>query len=169
MKRFFITLCAVFIFTTAYLQNTIPKAQTLFIHDFTLLTEWPESYRSGPFVIGVFGDSEILGELESYMEGRKVGSQNIRVVQFNSAEEISKCHILFIPFSMTRMIPEIRKHLDGKSTLLVTERSGALEAGSAINFVIICEKMKFEVKSENAYKYGISLSSELREMAAIAM
>ncbi|MBN2481650.1 MAG: YfiR family protein [Bacteroidales bacterium] len=169
MKRFWITLCAVFVFTTAYMQNTIPRAQTLFIYNFCLLTEWPDGYRTGPFIIGVLGDSEITGELESYMSDRKVGSQNIRIVQFNASKDITRCHILFVPFSKTRMIPEISRHLAGKSTLLVTERSGALDAGSAINFVIVREKMKFEVRTENADKYGISLSSELQEMAALAM
>lgn len=151
------------------MQNTIPKAQTLFIYNFSRLIEWPASYRSGPFIIGVIGDSDVIRELESYTNGKKVGTQDIEVRQFNSTSEITTCHILFVPFSRTREIPSINRILTGKSTLLITEKNGALDEGSAINFVIVQEKMKFEVKPENANKYGIKFSSKLTEMATQAM
>ncbi len=169
MKRICFTLCVVFLFTTAYMQNTIPKAQTLFIYNFALLTEWPQQYLNGPFVIGVIGESDIFSELNSYTADKRVGSQQIKVVQFDSAEEITTCHMLFIPFSQTRLLSKINAHLNGNSTLLITEKNGALNAGSAINFIIIHEKMKFEINVENANKNGIKLSSKLQEMAALTL
>ena len=168
MKRFCLSLCVVFIFATAYVQNTIPQAQTLFIYDFSALIEWPQDYQNGPFIIGVIGESQIYEELKNYTAAKNVHSQNIQVVQFNSEEEISKCHILFVPFSKTRLIPKINKSLAGQSTLLITEKNGALSAGSAINFVIVHEKIKFEVNAENAYKCGLRLSPELKEMAYLS-
>ncbi len=79
MKRICFTLCVVFLFTTAYMQNTIPKAQTLFIYNFALLTEWPQQYLNGPFVIGVIGESDIFSELNSYTADKRVGSQQIKL------------------------------------------------------------------------------------------
>lgn len=169
MKRICFSLCVVFFFTAAYAQNTIPKAQTLFIYNFALLTEWPQQYRNGPFIIGVIGESDIFNELKSYTADKRVGSQQIKVMQFDSAEEITTCHMLFIPFSQTRLISKINTHLNGNSTLLITEKNGALNAGSAINFIIIQEKMKFEISIENANKNGIRISSELQEMAALTI
>ncbi len=77
--------------------------------------------------------------------------------------------MLFIPFSQTRLLSKINAHLNGNSTLLITEKNGALNAGSAINFIIIHEKMKFEINVENANKNGIKLSSKLQEMAALTL
>ena len=62
-------------------------------------------------------------------------------------------------------MPEILGILNGKSTLIITEKAGALEDGSAINFVIIEDKLKFELKPENAIKFGIKFSSKLQEMS----
>jgi len=165
MKRIMTTWIALFFVSVAYMQTTIPKAQTLFIYNFSRLIEWPANYRTGPFIIGILGTSEIAGELETYTKGKKVGSQDISVIRYKSPQEIATCHILFVPFVKTKQVAEILGILNGKSTLIITEKSGALDEGSAINFVIIQDKMKFELKSENASKYGIRFSSKLQEMA----
>lgn len=169
MKRILTTLTALFFVSVAYMQTTIPKAQTLFIYNFSRLIEWPVNYRTGPFVIGILGASEIAVELEQYTKGKKVGSQDISVIRYKTPQEIATCHILFVPFIKTKQVAEVLGILNGKSTLIITEKSGALDEGSAINFVIIQDKMKFELKAENASKYGIKFSSKLQEMASQSM
>jgi len=169
MKKIITTLVAVFLMSAAYMQTSIPKAQTLFMYNFSRLIEWPASYRTGPFVIGVLGSAEVALELENYTKGKKVGTQDISVVRYKTPQEITTCHILFVPFSRTKQIPEILALLGGKSTLIITEKSGALNEGAAINFVILEDKMRFELKPENATKYGIKFSSKLSEMSNQSM
>lgn len=166
MKKTFITVIALLFSSVAYMQTTIPKAQTLFIYNFSRLMEWPLNYRSGPFVIGVLGAVEITSELELYTKGKKVGTQDINVMRFKSTKEITNCHILFVPFEKTKQLPEILGIVNDKSTLIITEKEGALEAGSAINFLVIEDKLKFELKPENAEKLGIKFSSKMLEMSA---
>jgi len=166
MKKTLVTIIALLFASVAYMQTTIPKAQTLFIYNFSRLIEWPANYRSGPFVIGVLGAVEITNELELYTKGKKVGTQDINIVRYKTAKDITTCHILFIPFDKTKQMPEILGTLNGKSTLIITEKNGALEDGSAINFVINEDKLKFELKTENATKLGIKFSSKLQEMSA---
>jgi hypothetical protein len=166
MKKILVTLIALLFTSVAYMQSTIPKAQTMFIYNFSRLIEWPANYRTGNFVIGVFGATEITMELELYTKGKKVGTRDIAVVRYKSLEEISDCHILFVPFEKTKRLPEIMNLLNGKSTLIITEKTGALAEGSAINFYLNDDKLKFEVKSENALKYGIKFSSKLQEMSS---
>ena len=165
MKKIAATFTALFIVTTAYMQTTVPKAQTLFIYNFSRLIEWPAEYRTGNFVIGVLGTSEVAVELEAYTKGKKVGVQDIEVIRYKTPQEIANCHILFVPFARTKQVPELIAALKGKSTLIITEKNGALDEGAAINFVMIEDKMKFELKAENANKYGIKLSSKLSEMS----
>ena len=165
MKRLIFTLCATFVFTTAYLQHTIPAAQTLYIQDFVRLVEWPEDCRQGSFVIGVLGKSDVYAELRSQLDGKKAGDQTVRITQFNSSDEIANCHILFVPFSETRYMASVIKRLSDKNTLIITEKNGALDEGAAINFLIFQQSMRFEVSAANAVKYGLLLSPQLREMA----
>ncbi|MBN2813669.1 MAG: YfiR family protein [Bacteroidales bacterium] len=168
MKKIITTLVALFIAVTAYMQTTIPKAQTLFIYNFSRLIEWPTNYRTGDFVIGILGTSEVAGELETYTKGKKVGTQNIQVIRYKTPAEIQQCHILFVPFARTKSLTEVLPLLNGKSTLIITEKAGALDAGAAINFVIMQDRMKYELRSENATKYGIKFSAKLQEMSASA-
>jgi len=169
MKKIITTFVALFLMSTAYMQTSIPKAQTLFMYNFSRLIEWPASYRTGPFVIGVLGAPEVALELENYTKGKKVGTQDISVIRYKTPQEVNSCHILFVPFSRTKQIPEILALLGGKSTLLITEKTGALSEGSAINFVIVQDKMRFELKPENATKFGIKFSSKLSEMSNQSM
>jgi hypothetical protein len=166
MKRTLTTVIALFFASVAYMQTTIPKAQTLFIYNFSRLIEWPVNYRTGPFVIGVLGAVEITSELELYTKGKKVGTQDINIIRYKTVKEITNCHILFVPFDKTKQMPEILGMLNDKSTLIITEKDGALETGSAINFIVVEDKLKFELKSENAVKLGIKFSSKLQEMSA---
>ncbi len=165
MKKIVTVLIFMFIAMSAYMQTTIPKAQSLFIYNFSRLIEWPANYRTGDFVIGVLGASEVAGELESYTKGKKVGTQNIQVIRYKAPTEIQHCHILFVPFVRTKQLSEVIAAIGTQSTLIITEKSGALNDGSAINFVILEDKMKFELKAENANKYGIRFSAKLQEMA----
>jgi len=169
MKRALFTSLALFVCTMAYMQTSIPKAQTLFIYNFSRLIEWPTSYKTGNFVIGVLGVSDVALELETYTKGKKVGAQNIEVVRYKAPQEVANCHILFIPFSRTKQLAEVLPVINGKSTLLITEKVGALDEGAAINFVILSDKMKFELKADNASKYGIKFSSKLSEMSMQSM
>lgn len=165
MKKILIVLIAILLAAPAYTQTTIPKAQSLFIYNFSRLIEWPANYRTGDFIIGILGTAEVASELEAYTKGKKVGAQNIQVIRYKTPAEIQQCHILFIPFVRTKQLPEVLSVLGSKSTLIITEKNGALDEGAAINFVIQEDKMKFELRAENANKHGIKFSAKLQEMS----
>jgi hypothetical protein len=166
MKRILIFIVLIGMYAqVSFSQTGIPRAQAMFIYNFSRLIDWPANYKTGPFIIGVFGASGILNELQNYTNGKSVGQQSIEVKRYDEAGGIEKCHILFIPFSKTKNMGEILGSIGNNSTLIVTEKNGALDAGSAINFQIIGDKLKFEVKEGNASKYGIKLSAKLQEMA----
>ncbi len=166
MKRICGLFIIFFIITfTSLAQTGIPRAQAMFIYNFSRLIEWPANYKSGDFVIGIYGNSQIEKELSIYTNGKKVGSQSIAVKSYSSPSEISNCHILFVPFSKTKDLDNIKSQLNGESTLLVTEKNGAINDGAAINFLIIGDKLKFELKHANASASGIKMSSKLTEMA----
>ncbi len=164
-KHFLISFILLLAGLMAKAQTDIESAQSMFIYNFSRLIEWPQSYKSGPFVIATMG-SKLSPELTQYTSGKKIGSQSIQIEQFKNPEDITKCNILFVPFSQTKQMNEILAKLgSNSSTLIISERNGAIDDGSAINFVIVGDKLKFEIKPENASKYGIKLSSKLLEMA----
>lgn len=165
MKKITGILLIWMILTSMSSQTGIPRAQAMFIYNFSRLIEWPESYKSGAFIIGVLGSSATHTELETYTANKSVGSQTIQVRKFNTPAEIGTCHILFIPFNKTKLLSEVSQVLGNKSTLIITEKNGAIDEGAAINFLIIGDKLKFEIKPQNASSRRINMSSKLSEMA----
>jgi hypothetical protein len=165
MKRILLYFGLIFLTLRLQAQTVIPKAQAMFIYNFSRLVEWPVAYKSGPFVIGVLGSSSVADELDVYATGKKVGIQDIQIKRYKTIQEITTCHILFIPFSRTKQLIEIQQAMQGKNVLLITEKNGALNEGSAINFVLLADKIRFEVQTDNITKYGLKYSSKLQEMA----
>ncbi len=49
--------------------------------------------------------------------------------------------------------------------LIISETDGALDHGSAINFVLDGDRVKFEIAVDNAEKRGLKLSSRLLTVA----
>lgn len=167
MKKYSIFLLLfLFAFAKSYSQSSIPAAQSVFIYNFTRLIEWPADYKSGDFTIGVIGSGEVFNELKNYTTSKMVGVQPIKVVRFNSTAEISKCHILFVGYGKTKELAEMLSKLGGGSTLIVSENKAAIDKGSAINFVIIEDKLKFELKTSNASSVGLKIHSNLENMAS---
>ena len=165
MKTILLYLGLIFLGLPIQAQTVIPKAQAMFIYNFSRLIEWPVAYKTGPFIIGVLGNSSVADELETYTLGKKVGIQEIQVKKYKTVQEIAICHILFIPFARTKQLGEIQQALQDKNTLLITEKGGALTEGSAINFVLLADKIKFEIQTDNITKYGLKYSTKLQEMA----
>jgi hypothetical protein len=157
---FFLTLCG-----KSFSQTSVAQAQAIFIYNFTRFIEWPGEYKTGDFVIGIYGSGELYNEIKSYTSSKLVGNQSIKIVRYTSVQEISKCHIIFVGFGKTKELPLITAKMGNHSTLIITEKKGGLEGGATINFSLVEDKLKFELKSSNANKCGIKISSTLENMA----
>jgi hypothetical protein len=168
MKKYKIIIVLLFFLSiqNAFAQSSIPAAQSVFIYNFTRLIEWPADYKSGDFIIGVIGSAEVFNELKNYTASKMVGVQPIKVVRFNTAADISKCHIIFVSYGKTKELPEMLAKLGGGSTLLVSENRAAIDKGASVNFVILEDKLKFELKVSNATSVGLKIHSNLENMAS---
>ena len=165
-KKYFALMLLIFAAVTGMKgQTAIPKAQSMFIYNFSRLIEWPADYKQGDFIIGVLGNSDVSTELELYTNAKKVGMQSIQIVKYKEPEEIQKCHILFVSYSKSNKMTDVLNKVNGYSTLLIGEKRGLITEGAAINFVITADKLKFELETANASKYGLKVNSKLASMA----
>lgn len=156
--------CSILFTNKINAQASNAKMESVFMYNFTKLVNWPVAYRSGNFVIGVLGNSPIVNELKNMAKTKKAGSQNIEIVTFGSVGAITKCHIIFVPKGQAGNIPSVASKVSSFSTLIVSEAPGAIDKGAAINFVIIDNKQKFELRESNATKYGLTIGAQLRNL-----
>jgi len=115
--------------------DTKAKVKAIFIYNFTLYVEWPEEKKSGDFIIGVFGGYPALLEiLKSVAQTRKIGLQTLKIENYNSVDEINKCHVLFVIREKSNQLPAILRKLIGNNTLLITDNKGLGKQGACISF-----------------------------------
>lgn len=142
------------------------KIKATFIYNFTKYIDWPDKYKEGNFVIGVLGTSAFYNDLATLLNTKTVGSQRFEIKSFTNAESLTGiCHILFVPAENSALLPEVVKKLKGKSTLIITEKSGLAKQGSAINFVVENNKQRFELNKSNIEKYNLKVSTTLTSLA----
>lgn len=142
------------------------KIKATFIYNFTKYIVWPEQYKQGNFVIGVLGTTSFYNDLTTLLSKKSVLDQKFEIKNYTSVEAVSGvCHILFITSENSYMLPDVIKKLKGKSTLIVTEKSGLAKQGSGINFVVDNNKQRFELNKNNVEKYSLRVSSTLTSLA----
>ncbi len=141
------------------------KIHSLFVYKFTQYIEWPT--KTGDFVIGVIGNSPILAELEAIAASKKVDTRTIVVKKMSATADLTGCNMVFISENQSSNLATISSKLQGKPILIVSETNGGAKKGAGINFVIIDEKMKFELNKASIEKQGLKVSGDLTKLAIV--
>jgi hypothetical protein len=169
VKKIVVILISLFFiqsgFKPAGAIDTNAKIKAVFIYNFTKYIEWPKTYKEGEFTIGIIGESPLYSELTKMTQTKKVANQSLQVKRFNSVDEVSKCHILYLSKDKSGEISSLLKSLKNNSTLIVTEQAGLVDKGAGINFIIKDNRQKFELNKNNIEKYKLKVSSSLEVLA----
>lgn len=148
--------------------DTNAKIKAVFIYNFTKYIEWPAADQVGEFKIGILGENPpLFTELDKMSKVKKVANRSFSIKTYSSINEVDKPHILYIPEDSTEMLQAAVKKLNGKSTLIVTEKAGLAKQGSAINFVIVGNRQKFELNKANVSKHNLKVASALENLALL--
>jgi hypothetical protein len=137
-----------------------------FVYNFTRYIEWTPSNNGDEFIIGVLGYSPIIKHLQEISMTKSVNGKKIVIKQFYKPEEIKFCHVLFIPRESSYALPDILENVS-KGTLTISEEDGYASQGTALNFVVVNNKLKFESNLKAMDAAGLKASSELLRLAII--
>ncbi len=173
LKIFILSIFSLFIFTSVNNQtgdskfkDTQSVLKSLYLYNFASLTDWPSNYKKGDFIIGVLSkDNKVYGELKKKYEDKRIGGQDIRIVNYANVGEIDKVNLLFLDKSQSSLINSVNEKIKSQSTLLVTNKTGYLNKGAIINFVEVNNKQSYEINVRNAKKKKLILASKLIELA----
>ena len=165
MKRALFSIILLFVGGMATAQNY--KQYTIFIYSFTRYIQWPEPYSQGDFEILVMGETPLLEELKTMAQYKKIGDRPIKVTKINSASEIRKCNILFIPSDNSEKMGEVLQKVNTQSILVITEATGMGAQGSCVNFITKDGKLAFELNQSALTKQSLKASIELTRLAIV--
>lgn len=141
-----------------------------FIFNFANLMQWPGNAFSkpdSPIVIGILGADTFGGTLDEVLSGKKVNGRSFVVKHLKWGMDLKDCNIVFVSSSESAHLEEIFRLLKGLPILTIGETASFARRGGIINFILVDDKVRFEVNVEAAKQADISISSRLLALAKI--
>jgi hypothetical protein len=146
--------------TEAFSQlDNLYRVQSLFLYNFTKHVKW-ERGSGERFTIGIYGNSAVFKEIKENLESKKVWGQDINIIEINSADEFSNCHIAYITKSNKKKTADLIDSANLHNTLVVTE-DDMVDEGAAISFVFVQSRMNFKISKSKIEQAGLKVSNSL--------
>ena len=150
------------------LRDAEYKVKAAFLYKFASYVEWPADVferPDSPFVIGVTGADALADELAQILVGRSIGGRPVAVRKLRRGDPVSGLHILFVGRSNRGLPSDVLASAKGRPVLTVTESEDAFALGSVINFVIVDDKVRFDVALREAEQANLKVSARLLSVA----
>jgi hypothetical protein len=141
-----------------------------FIYNFANLMQWPANAfpkTDSPIVIGVLGADTFGGTLDEVLGGKKVNGRSFVVKHLKWGMDLKDCNIVFVSASETVHLEEIFRLVKGLPILTIGESPNFALRGGIINFIVVDDKVRFEVNVDAAKQAEINISSRLLALAKI--
>lgn len=148
-------------------DNKEYNLKAAFIYNFTRFIEWDTLNNREEFIIAVINSSPITEAFEEIARTKTVNNKKIIIRHFYTAEEIGECDILFIAENSKIPLQKILDKTKSKNTLTISEQDGYAKRGTAINFIIVNSKLKFEANTKAISSAGLTASAQLLKLAVI--
>lgn len=138
-----------------------------YIYNITKFIYWDTAIIENEFTIGIIGSSPIYEPLLEAVKTKSVNNKKIIIRLYTSGEAMNNCHILFIPKNTSASLNELLEMAKSKKIVTISEQEGYGNMGSAINFVTINNKLKFEVNTKTLELLGLKASAQFLKLAVI--
>jgi hypothetical protein len=131
---------------------------------FINLTRWDPPGERLEFCVG--GDSEAGDRMLSTLQDKSVHGQTIRVRRLGpDADGRERCDALFIPESEGAHAAELLERYKNTATLTISDAPGFVKKGGIIGFVIVEDRLRFDINERAASKKRLKISAKLLELA----
>jgi hypothetical protein len=140
------------------------KIKAAYLYNFFLFVTWP-SLPDQTVTIGILG-RDSFGNAFSEVENQSVKGLKKKLVvkrwgAYTEQTGIDQCQILFVSSNERTHFTEIFKRLQGKPVLTVGDSEDFLEAGGMIDFLLVQNKVRWEINQRSLNAGGLRLNSQL--------
>lgn len=144
------------------------RIKAAFLCKFGNYVDWPEAVPAladPSFVIGVMGNAGVAEAVTAAAGGQAVNGRPITVRRVERSDAVQGLNILFVARSHAARLSEALAALKDQPVLVVTEQEAGLPAGSMVNFVIVDDKVKFDLAPASAERSHLRISARLLGVA----
>jgi YfiR/HmsC-like len=143
------------------------RIEAAYLYKFGAYVTWPDkafATPDSPIVIGVAGTERLASELEALVAGRSIGTRPVVVRRMHADTPLNGLHILFITDKELQSSGLIQA-AHNQPILLVTEGAAGLGQGAAVSFVVVDDRVRFDVSLDTVQESGLKLSAALLSVA----
>ena len=143
------------------------EVKAAFLYKFASYVEWPPKVfdqPGSPFAIGIAGADLLADALARIVVGREIGGRPVEIRKLHRGDPLTGLQILFVGRpgdGPSSFLASAR----GRPLLTVSESEDAFASGSMINFVIVDDKVRFDVALREAELANLKVSARLLSVA----
>lgn len=139
-----------------------------YLYKMLAYVEWPAGVferAESPLTIGVAASNEVAAEISRAVDGKTVQGRRLEVRHVRGGTPPA-AHVLFIGAagaepSAASLLASVR----GKPIFTLTESEADFKLGAAVNFVVVDDKVRFDVSLANLEAAGLKLGVRLLGVA----
>ena len=143
------------------------QLEAAYLYKFGGYVTWPDkafASADSPIVIGVADADRLADDLANLVAGRTVAGRAVEVKRLHTGDSLAGVHILFLSAAGPAEA-ELFESAHGHPILVVTEGGDGLARGAAVSFVVVEERVRFDVSLDAVQDSGLKLSALLLSVA----
>jgi len=144
------------------------RVKAAFLLQFLNYVDWPpHSFEStdAPIVLGVAGSDAVERDIAALAGERRSGARAVVIRKVRLGGSLVGLHALFISHDYGERMAAAVAATGEQPLLTVTESARGFDLGGAINFVVIENRVRFDVALRNAELHRLKISSRLLAVA----
>jgi hypothetical protein len=146
-----------------YSEDAVKAA---FLYRFTSYVDWPaQALTDGQFTIAVLDGDGVAAELGRLLQNRQIQNRPAQVRPLKTLKDLNGAQMLYIGTSHREDLRRLIGAVAGRPVLIVTNEDDGLDAGSSVNFLLIGQRVRFEISLDAAQSSGLRVASELLAVA----
>jgi len=144
------------------------EIEAAFLVKFSSYITWPErAFPSlgSPLVIGIIGRDPFGSIIDTIARAYMMKGRNVEIRRCFDLRSLCGSHIVFVSNSAMQHMGPIAASAVKRSVLLVGKAPDFLERGGMINFVVVKNRIRFDINIKNTHRAGLEISSKLLKVA----
>lgn len=144
------------------------EVKATYLYNFGRFVHWSAAAslaKNESFPICVIGQDPFGTALDTILSGETIDGRPVVAKRVSKPQDALNCRILYISLSETARLKETLAGLDKAGVLTVSDIPQFSERGGMIQFVLVGNKIRFEVNLTSAQDAGLTMSSDLLKVA----
>lgn len=148
----------------------IPHADAVrgsFIFNVASFVEWPArafESPSAPLRIAVVSPHEVP-EIAATLRGKAIRGHALAVETYESADQIGKCHVVFVTADAAPQLRGVLKNVAGEPVLTIAEDSPETPGSAVVSVGVEQARLAFVINLDAADAAGLQMNPNLLKLA----